>query len=195
MRKKNGGFTLTEFLVVALINIIAIVIAIQVFTALNKDYKVLMTYLGSYLKGREVIDIISKDCRIAVRVLDSHAGYTTTTSSLVLKVPSIDSSRNIIDVNHEFDYIIYRIDDGDLWKTVIPGSNSSRSTYDNVLKKSIESLYMARDGVPLSDIAHKTTITHLTIWVSIVETILGREYRINPGTTVKLMNYEWEFVR
>ncbi len=183
-----------EFLFVALINIMAILIAIQVFAALHKDYKILMVYLNSYLKGREVIDIMSKDCRIAIRVMDSYAGYATATDSLVLKIPSIDASKNIVDVKKEFDYIIYRIEGGDLWKTVIPGPVSSRAASDGVLKKNIESLYMAKDSTPLSAIAHKSTITHLTIWVSIVETLLGKEYRINPGTTVKLMNYEWEFV-
>ncbi len=195
IRRKKRGFTLTEFLVVTFIELIAVAIAVQAFVALNQDYKVLMSYLGSYLKGREAIDLISKDCRIAIRVMDAYSGYTTADNCIVLKVPSIDASGNIIDVNHRFDYIVYRLQGGDLWKTVIPGSGSSRAAYNDVFKKSIESLALAHDGTSFSAIAHKSTITHLTLWVSIVETILGKAYRVIPGTTVKLMNYEWEFVR
>ena len=114
-----------------------------------------MSYLGSYLKGREMIDHVSKDCRMGIRIMDTYEGYTTTNNTLVLKVPSVDASGNIIDVNNEFDYIIYRIQNQDLWKIVFPGSSSSRLAYNDVLKKSIESLYMACDGVPLSDISHK----------------------------------------
>ena len=195
MIKNRKAFTLTEFLVVVAIFMLVIGIATEAFLSLNKDYKVLMSYLSSYLKGRESIDIISRDCRMAIRIMDYYTGYVTTNSCLVLKVPSIDMSGNIIDVNHKFDYIIYRINNGDLWKTVMPGPNSARLAYDNVLKKSVESIYIARDGIGLSSITHKSSITHLTIWVSIVQTILGKDYRVNPGTTMKLMNYEWEHVR
>ncbi|MCK4463111.1 MAG: hypothetical protein KAU58_02235, partial [Candidatus Omnitrophica bacterium] len=162
MKIKKTAFSLIEFLFVVTIFIIAAVIAIQMFTTLNKDYKVLTGYLKSYLKGREIIDVISKDCRIGVRVMDSYGAYTTTDSCLVLKVPSIDASRNIIDVNNKFDYIIYRMVGGDLWKTVIPGSGSSRPVYNDVFKKSIESVYIVCAGIPLSSVPHKSSITHLT---------------------------------
>ena len=195
IKNKQSGFTLMEFLVAIFICIIAIFMAVQLSISLNKDYRVLVSYLGSYLKGREMIDRISKDCRIAIRVMDNYGGYVTTDNCLVLKLPSIDASRNIVDVNNEFDYVIYRIQNQDLWKTVIPGSSSSRPAYDNVLKKSIESLYMAYNGVPLSNVPYKSSCMYITIWVSIAETILGKQYRVNPGTTIKLMNYEWEFIR
>lgn len=195
IRNKKKAFSLVEFLFVIAIFMVAAAISTQIFLSINKDFKVLISYLGSYLKGREAIDLISKDCRIAIRVMDDYAGHTTTDSCLVLKVPSIDASRDIVDVNNEFDHIIYRIYDGDLWKTVMPGSNSSRLAYNGVLKKSMESLYVTRDGTPLSGIEHKSSITRLTLRVSVAETILGKEYRVTPGTTAKLMNYEWEFVR
>ncbi len=195
MKTNKKAFSLLELVIVVAIFIIAIVIAIQMFTNLNRDYKVLTVYLKSYLKGREIIDIISKDCRMGVRVMDSYGAYTTVDNCLVLKMPSIDASRNIIDVNNEFDYIIYKMDGGDLWKTVIPGSGSSREAYDGVFKKSIESLYIESEGTPLSSVPHKSSITNLALWVSVSETVLGKEYKISPGTTVKLMNYEWEFVR
>ena len=128
-------------------------------------------------------------------MLDSYGAYTTTDDCLVLKVPSIDASQDIIDVNKNFDYIIYRIVGNDLWKTVVPGTSSLREAYDGLFKKDIESLYIECDGTPLSSVTHKSTITRLTMWVSVSEVVLGKEYRITPGTTVKLMNYEWEFVR
>lgn len=193
--KTRHGFTIFEFLIVSFILGATLAIFAQGFMALNKDYKVLASYLSSYLKGREVMDIVSKDCRVAIRVMDNYAGYSTTNNCLVLKVPSVDASGNIIDINKKFDYIIYRINNKDLWKTVIPGIGSSRTAYNNALKRSIESLYFAYNETGLSSVANKTSIAHLTIWVSIAETILQKTYRVNPGTTVKLMNYEWEFVR
>jgi prepilin-type N-terminal cleavage/methylation domain-containing protein len=193
MRKK--GYTLIEFVLVAAILLIAVTAAISLYLNMDKSYKTIIGYLGSYLKGREVIDIMSKDCRIAVRVMDNYAGYTTTDNCLILKVPSVDSSGNIIDVNNDFDHIVYMLNGGDLWKAVIPGSSSSRTAFNDVLKNSMETLYITSNGVPLSNIVHKSTITNLTFGVSVIETISGREYKIEPGTTVKLMNYEWEFVR
>ena len=61
--------------------------------------------------------------------------------------------------------------------------------------ESIPSLYITSKGVPLSGIPHKSSITQVTLRISIAEIILGKEYKVEPGTTVKLMNYEWEFVR
>lgn len=194
-RDTKNGFTMVELLIASFIVMLAVVITINAFMFINKNSRVVLSYLNSYLKGREAIDAISKDCRIAIRVMDTHAGYTTTDNCLVLKVPSVDASGDIIDVNKEFDYIIYWINNGDLWKQVIPGAASSRQAYNNAFKKSVESFYMAVDGTAMSSVAHKSAITHLTIWVSVAETFLGQYYRVNPGTTVKLMNYEWRFVR
>jgi hypothetical protein len=190
-----GAFTLVELSIVTAIELAVIVILMQMMVSLNHDYRIATSYLSSYLKGREAIEAVSKDSRIATRVVDSFGGYVTTSNCLVLKVPSIDAYGNIIDVNNEFDHIIYRISNSNLWKTVIPSSVSFRESRNAIFKKGVQSLYMEEDGVPISAIAHKSSITRLTIWFSIAENILGRIYEIQPGTTIKLMNYEWESVR
>lgn len=195
MKPKKSGTTLIEFLLVISIFVITVVMVFQVFAALNKEYKVLVSYLSSYLKGREAIDRISKDCRVATRVMDSFGAYTTTNDSLVLKLPSVDASRNIIDVNNEFDYVIYRIQAGDLWMIIIPGGLSAREAFNGILRKSMQSLSITSYGTPLVSIPYKSSITALTMQVVVAETILGTEYKVEPGTTVKLMNYEWRFVR
>ncbi len=195
MKKRPGGFVFAELLIATFIVIITMVIAFEAFMSMSKNSKVLVTYLTSYLKGREAIDVISKDCRIATRVMDSYAGYTTADDCLILKVPSLDSLGNIIDVNKNFDYIIYRINNGNLWKTVIPGTGSSREARDGVFKKDIESFFVSSGGTGLGSITHKSAITYLTLWAAISGDIVGKAYTVNTGTTVKLMNYEWEYVR
>lgn len=195
MKAYKKGFSLTELLIALFIFILTIVISIEVFISLNYDYQTIATYLTSYIKGRQAIDIISKDCRMAIRIVDSFAGYTTATNCLVLKVPSIDSFHNIIDVNKNFDYIIYRLYNDDLWKIVIPGTGSARAAQNEIFEKSAESFTVSSDGVLLSNIPHKSSITHITISITVAEVFRGKVYRITPGTTVKLMNYEWEFVR
>lgn len=194
-KRMPKAFTLVELLIAISILFAVIIISVGATIALNTNYKVLMSYLTSSLKGREAIEAISKDCRMAARVLDSYAGYTTTDSSIVLKVPSIDASGQIIDVNKYFDYIIYRVVNGDLWKIVMPYSGSSRAPHNGVIKEPVESLHIESKGTALSQIPHKSVITSITVWVSINENILGKDYRIIPGTTIKLMNYEWEYVR
>lgn len=195
MRNYKKGFSISELLITLFIAILAISIALQVFVLLNKNYQVVATYLTSYVKGRQALDIISKDCRMAIRVPDSLGSYTTTTSCLILKVPSIDSSRNIIDINNRFDHIIYRLYNGDLWKIVIPGTGSARAAQNKIFERSAETFTVSSDGALLSDIPHKSVITHLDISITISEVLRGKTYDITPGTTVKLMNYEWEFVR
>ena len=193
--KGRYGFTIIEFLIATAILLIAIVIAVEITITLNKDYKILMTYMSSYLKGREVIDIMSKDCRMAARVMDQHGGYTTTNNCLVLKVPSVNGAGDIIDVNNEFDYVIYFTNNGNLWRVIMPGGASARLAENGIMKEGIESLYIEHNGTPLSGVAHKSSIPYITMWVSISESVQGTIYTISPGTTVKHMNYEWEFVR
>lgn len=195
IRSNKKAFTLVELLITTSILFVVMAIVVVVTISLNKDYDILMAYLTSHLKGREVIDALSKDCRMAARVMDSYSTYTTTDSSIVFKVPSLDSAGNIIDVNRVFDYIIYRMLGGNLWKIVIPSAGSAREPENGIFKEAIESLRIESNGTPLSQIPHKSTITRITIWVSINEKILSKDYRIIPGTTVKLMNYEWEYVR
>ncbi len=195
MKTYKRGFSLSELLIALFIVVLTIILSVQIFMSLNYDYHIVTTYLSSYIKGRQAIDVISKDCRIAIRILDSFAGYTTATDCLVLKVPSIDGSHNIIDINNSFDHIIYRLHNGDLWKIVIPGMGSARTAQNKIFEKSAESFTVSSDGALLSNIPHKSSITHITIAITIAEIFRGKVYRITPGTTVKLMNYEWEFVR
>lgn len=194
MMPRKKGFSLSELLIAGFVAVLVIVISIQVFISLNHDYQTITSYLTSYIKGRQAIDIMSKDCRIAIRIVDSYAGYTTTNSCIVLKVPSINSSHDIIDINNEFDYIIYHMKNGDLWKTVIPGTLSARAAYNNIFEKSANSFTVTSNGIPLSNIPHKSLITNITISITVAEMFQGKTYSITPGTTVKLMNYEWEFV-
>ena len=195
MKAYKKGFSLSELLVALFILILTITLSVQVFMLLNYDYQVITTYLSSYIKGRQAIDVISKDCRIGIRIVDSFAGYTTAADCLVLKVPSIDSSHDIIDINNNFDHIIYRLYNSDLWKIVIPGTGSARAAQNKIFEESAESFTVSSDGVLLSNIPHKSSVTHITIGITVAKIFRGKAYRITPGTTVKLMNYEWEFVR
>ncbi len=195
MKSYKKGISLTDLLIAVFIVILTITLSVQAFIALNYNYQTIANYLTSYIKGRQALDIISKDCRIAIRIPDSFAGYTAATNCLILKVPSIDSSHNIIDIDNNFDHRIYRLYNGSLWKIVIPQTGSARAPQNKIFEKSVESFTVSSDGVLLSGIAHKSSITHITIDISVAEIFRGKTYRITPGTTVKLMNYEWEYVR
>jgi len=194
-RRDAAGFTLTEFLIATFIMLFTVISAYNAFMTFSKDAKILGAYLNSYLKGREVIDLISKDVRMAVRVMDTYGGFVSTDDCLVLKVPSLDEAGNVVNIDEEFDYVVYRLESGDLWKTVMPGSVSARAAYDDVFKKNIESLYITTAEVGLSSVAHKDAVMYVTLQVAITGTVLEKEYNVNAGTTVKLMNYEWRYVR
>lgn len=191
---KKRAFTLMELTIAVLILALVISLSIEVFISVNYDYQKIAMYLNFYIKGRQALDVISKDCRTAVRIMDSYSGYTTSDNCLVLKVPSIDSMKNIININKNFDYIIYRSYNGDLWKIVIPGTGSFRPAQNKVFERS-ESFNLSYNGAAVSSIAHKSSMPHITITITVSQNIRGKVYSATPGTTVKLMNYEWGFVR
>jgi len=192
--KKKAG-ALIELMITVTIFLIVIAAMTQTIMSMNQNYKILAGYLTNYLKGRHVIDFIAKDIRMAIRVMDEYGAYASTTNCLVLKVPSLDATGDIVEVNNEFDYVIYKIEGDDLKKIVIPGAMSARTACDKVFEKAIKSLYCSHQGNAISSVPNKSVITELNLRVSLSEIVLGKEYQIDPGTSVKLMNYEWEFVR
>jgi hypothetical protein len=60
-------------------------------------------------KSRYPLALIARDVKSAVQVAATWGSYTTSSNTLVLEVPSVDSSGLIIDVNSQFDYVIYRV--------------------------------------------------------------------------------------
>jgi len=60
-------------------------------------------------KSRYPLALIARDVKSAIQVVAAWGSYTTSSNTLVLEVPAVDSSGLIIDVDSAWDHVIYRV--------------------------------------------------------------------------------------
>lgn len=80
--------------------------------------------------ARTALDDIDNYVRQATRVLSSYSTYTTGTNTLVLQIPSIDSSGQL--VAGTYDNAVFYLSGTDLFRRIYPDASSTRS---NVIQK------------------------------------------------------------
>jgi hypothetical protein len=136
------GFSLMELAVAAVINTMVGIGAYKVITAsahmqldlagndrVNGEARILGEHLVSDIRGAIALENT---------FTDSGKTYTYSTSTLILKVPSIDSNADPSDISSKFDRIIYHPGDHDYFihRTIVPGQGSSRVRETRLLGKS-----------------------------------------------------------
>lgn len=143
--KSMGGFTLAEVLIVitgaAIIGTILITIMVQssnIFTNQN-------TQVTQNLALNNINTELSQTIRFASQIASNFAqgsdNYSSGTNQIVIKTPSIDNQKNIID--NKTDTIIYLTDPNDqklLKKMVFPDPASSRPAENSILNSHLENL-------------------------------------------------------
>jgi len=76
-----------------------------------------------------------------VELVPSQGGYVTTESCIVLKVPSIDDKGDIIDIENNFDYFVYRLNESDLERIVTNvDASSDRANGSSTVASNVDSL-------------------------------------------------------
>jgi prepilin-type N-terminal cleavage/methylation domain-containing protein len=103
------GFTLIEMLIgLAIISLL--IVALLSFYSKGQQQFMNQNIQSDVLeKSRYPLAVIAQDVKSAVQVVAAWGSYTTSSNTLVLEVPAVDSSGLIIDVNSQFDYVIYRV--------------------------------------------------------------------------------------
>lgn len=191
MRK---GFTLVEIQVAVLIALMVFIATFSLYIIYSKMFTTGSAILDVYANSRTAAALISRDIRWAAQVQASYGSYTTTDSSIVLKVPSIDSAGNII--NAKYDQIIYKLQGTDLYRIVAPYASSSRPAANSAVAHNCASLTFSSSGVTLSNISSSnlSTLNTIAIRLPINQAILSLSgsgtviESITPTTVIKLRN-------
>ncbi len=103
------GFTLIEMLIgLAIISLL--IVALLSFYSKGQQQFMNQNIQSDVLeKSRYPLALIARDVKSASQVVAAWGSYTTSSNTLVLEVPSVDSGGLIIDVDSEFDHVIYRV--------------------------------------------------------------------------------------
>ncbi len=141
-------------------------------------------YSDIYADARLALDWMSKDIKWATQVLSAWGGYTTSTDCLVMEIPSIDTTGDIIDADgdgipDDYDHLIYQLNSTNLERIMdaddtVP--NKGRSDHTNVIANNISSLIFTAKS------------SYIVIELTASRTRLNRLYQETLNSVVKLRN-------
>ena len=192
INNRNCGFTLVEFQIASFIALITVAALLSLYIFVWRNFTIGDTALDVYTNSRNASSYLIRDIRSAAQVVSNVGAYTTTDSSIVLMVPSIDALGEIVE--SKYDYIIYEIQDGDIYRIVQADASSARQSENHIIAHYCSSLTFSSGGVTLSNIANLSTVNSIAIYLPINKTTTSlsgtgtTDESINPTTVVKLRN-------
>lgn len=142
MKINKNGFTLVEMIITiaitAVIGVALLVILVNSMGLQTAQSNRVMQGLGINDSLSDISNWVRRASTVAEGYPTSPYTYTTGESILVLKIPSIDASDNIID--DVYDYIIFLVEDAKLKEKLFPNGLSTRKPIDKILTNNIASV-------------------------------------------------------
>ncbi len=160
MRKQKPGISLIELMVVmSLLVIISIVIG-SVYISGIKTYRQELAQSSIQSNAQTILDSIINEAKNAQSVEETYSTYVSGTNSVILKVPAIDSNKNIIYSGSAmlFDRIIYYFEDNAIHKVTLADPASARFN-QNGLNKTLDNNILVLEFAYDPDILSTTLLT------------------------------------
>lgn len=191
-RSKPKGLTLMELLV-------TVVVVSLVMTALLSLYSAGQRYfIGESVKLDELRDIrhvqnwMTRDIKESVQVLPSWDSHTASDSCLILRIPSVDASGYIIDIDNDYDHVVYRLhpEMPKRLERIVDAKDgvSTRSDTTRFLSTQVSSFLLSSGGVNLSSVADFSQVASVDISLITQQSLMGRSYQETLQTGVMLRN-------
>jgi prepilin-type N-terminal cleavage/methylation domain-containing protein len=131
---KKRGFTLIELIItMTFITVIAMTITIAYlsgYTTFNRE----LASSTVQSDAQSILDSMMLDVKNAMLIETGYSGYTTSESTLILRVPAIDNNNRIIYSGTDmlYDIIIYDYTGTEIHKIVYANDASSRHSRDGI---------------------------------------------------------------
>lgn len=190
--RAGRGFTLIEVLVSTATMIVALGVVFSIYIGQQHNFIVGNSYLDIHQGARIAMDSIAKDLHWAKELVPSMGGYTTSGACIVLKVPSIDSSHDVIDIDSKFDYFVYRLNGTSLERIVTNvDAASSRSSGARTVAKNVASIaftFKDKSNQPTGTLSGVTAIDVALTAQKNVRAIASINVSERLATTVALRN-------
>lgn len=170
--RNRRGFTLIDLMTVSALMLIFGAALFGTFSTMRNAMARQDTYFDANRSARMAIEWISRDVKEAVRVEDAHGVDATSSSVLVLALPSLDVDGEPTDIDDDLDYVVYKMDSStppNLVRTldVLDGVSlrGGGSDETRIVAKSMAGLGFSSDGEGLSDVADLTVVKTLNVEV------------------------------
>jgi len=189
---KPEGFTLIELLVIVAIGSFMVLAMLSLYVAGQKYFMTGSARTDVLRDNRQVLNWVSRDLKEGIQVLPSWDVYTTSSDCLVLQVPSLDSNGLIIDIDNEFDHIVYGLNSEfpNRLERIIDAKDgvSSRADSARVITTRVNSFQLRSEGVDLSAVSDFSQVSRIEVTLITTKNLLGRTFQETLRTGVKLRN-------
>jgi type II secretory pathway component PulJ len=189
---KPEGFSLVELLVIVAIGSLMVLAMLSLYVAGQKYFMTGTARTDVLRDNRQVLNYISRDVKEAIQVLPSWDVYATSSDCLILQVASLDSNGLIIDIDSQFDYIVYRLNSEypNRLERVIDANDglSSREDSTRVIATRADSFQLRSEGVDLSAVSDFSQVSSVEVTLITTKNLLGRTFQETLRTGVKLRN-------
>lgn len=194
---KTRGITLIEVLIGMVLMVIVVLALFSLYNT-GQKYFVNQNIKSDILNNNRVtLTWLSRDIKEAVQVIPgpidiNGTSYSTSSESIVLRLPSIDADGIIIDIDNEFDYLVYQMDPDNSTQIVriVDGKDgvSSRVDGNRVLAENVSSLvlvFLDSNGVVVTDYSDTAIVD---IGLTSLKKGVQRTYQETINTKTKLRN-------
>ena len=186
------GITLVEVLVTVTIVSFMILAMLSLYVAGQRHFMSGTARSDVLRDNRDVLNFISRDVKEAIRVVPAWDVYATSTECIILQVPSLDSNGLIIDIDSQYDYIVYRLnsDYPNRLERIIDANDgvSNRSDSTRTIATRVNSFQLSSGGIELSGVADFSQVACVDIALITTQSQMGRTFQETLSTGVKLRN-------
>ncbi len=197
---KTRGITLIEVLIGMVLMVIVVLALFSLYNT-GQKYFVNQNIKSDILNNNRVtLTWLSRDIKEAVQVIPGPIDingtfYSTSSGSIVLRLPSIDANGIIIDIDNEFDYLVYQMDPENSTQIVriVDGKDgiSSRVDGNRVLAENVSSLvlvFLDSDGMEILNPLDYSDTAIVDIGLTSLKKGVQRTYQETINTQTKLRN-------
>jgi len=168
------GFSLVEVIFASVIGVIIMGMLMILYIGANRSMVVGITSAEINADGRLAMDHVVRDVRWGTQVMTSHTHsvsseiFTTDNNELIVEIPSIDSSGDVI--ASTYDYVIFTLNASNptrLRKVVDPDASSNRNSIDQTIANNINSFNLTSSGTDLESIGSLNSVESLEIVLTV----------------------------
>ncbi len=189
---KQKGFSLIELLVIVAIGSFLILAMLSLYVSGQRYFMIGTARTDVLRDNRQVLNWVSRDVKEGIQVLPSWDVYSSSSTCLVLQVPSLDSNGLIIDIDNEFDHIVYGLNSEfpNRLERIIDAKDgvSSRADSARVITTRVNSFQLSSEGVDLSSVSDLSQVSRIEVTLITAKNLLGRTFQETLRTGVKLRN-------
>lgn len=163
IRTKQRGFTLPEVVIVIFLFAILLLALMNIFEWQQKVYNFEQADILATGSARVAMNNMTMMIAQGINVVETRnvggVDYTTGASTVIVKIPSYDSSGNIL--ANTYDYVIYHLSSGKLNQIIDASATSKRKSATKLLSDKVDSFSLSYNNTDKT-LASKVTVNLIT---------------------------------